>query len=62
MISTDYFNYTGNVYLVIVDRYSGWPVVALCKEESAQELIRLMRGYFCTYGAPSEVASYGATV
>ena len=62
MISTDYFMYGGKVYLVIVDKYSGWPVVVKCKEESAAELVRLMRGYFCTYGAPAEVASDGATV
>ena len=63
MISTeDYFAYGGKVYLVILDRYSGWPVVIQCKEESATELMRLRRGYFCTYGALTEVASDGATV
>ena len=62
MISADYFAYAGKVYIVIVDRYSGWPVVIQCKDETARELVRLMRGYFCTYGAPSELASDGATV
>ena len=27
MVSDDYFAYSGHTYLVLVDRYSGWPMV-----------------------------------
>ena len=49
LISSDYFSYAGKAYLVIVDRYSGWPVVRLCKEETAEELVRALREFFCQY-------------
>ena len=29
LVSTDYFSYGGKNYLVVVDRYSGWPVIRL---------------------------------
>merc|ERR1711994_61162 len=29
-LASDYFQLSGRTYLVIVDRYSGWPVVAYC--------------------------------
>ena len=47
-IRSDYFMYAGQQYLVIVDRYSVWPFVHLCKEESAKELIKVLREFFCT--------------
>ena len=62
MISSDYFAYSGKVYLVVVDRYSGWPLVVLCRDETTAELIRVLRGYFCAYGAPEELATDGASV
>ena len=42
MISADYFSYSGHAYLVIVDRYSGWPLVIHSKEETAEELVRVL--------------------
>ena len=35
LISSDYFDYAGKSYLLIVDRYSNWTVVKLCKTSSA---------------------------
>ena len=58
-INADYFNISGHTYLVVVDRYSNWPVVRRCKTETAQELITSLREYFCTYGAPQQLASNG---
>ena len=29
-VCSDYFKFAGHNYLVVVDRYSGWPTVALC--------------------------------
>ena len=38
LVSCDYFHLQGHQYLVLVDRYSNWPVVRKCRNESAQEL------------------------
>ena len=59
LISSDFFVYSGKPYLVIVDRYSGWPLVVQCKTETAAELISTLRLYFCTYGTPEEMATDG---
>jgi hypothetical protein len=53
----DYLEYAGKLYLVVVDRYSGWPVMVKCTKEMATELIRVLRGYFCAYKATEELAS-----
>ena len=58
----DYFDYGGKSYVVVVDRYSGWPVVSRCRDRSAGELIRLLREYCCTYGVPEEIATDGVMV
>ena len=62
MLAADYFDYAGHCYLVVVDRYSGWPCVSKCREESAEELVRLLRVLFCTYRVPAEFASDGASL
>ena len=62
LVAADYFAYAGHSYIVIVDRYSGWPCVSRCCDESADELVRLLRTYFCSYGVPEEIASDGASV
>ena len=54
----DYFHYMGHHYLVLVDRYSNWPIV----EESANGssgLIRSLRRTFVTYGIAEELTSDG---
>ena len=58
-ISSDCFAHAGVNYLVIVDRYSGWPSVYRCKDGTAAELIRVLREYFCTWGAQEEIATDG---
>ena len=62
LIATDYFNYAGKNYLVIVDRYSGWPVVRLCKDETAKELVRALREFFCRYGVPEQLGPDSGSV
>ena len=60
-MSLDYFSYAGNNYLVVVDRYSGWPFIHKCVEESAAELVRVLRSFFCTWGTPEEIATDGGS-
>ena len=62
MVSSDYFHHAGKDYVVVVDRYSGWPVISQCKTGSSEELALLLRGYFTIYGAPEEIATDGASV
>ena len=54
----DYFNYKGKSYLVIVDRYSNWPIVERSATGSSG-LISCLRQTFSTFGIPDELASDG---
>ena len=57
-ICADYFHYQGHTYLVIVDRYSNWPIVERAKD-GAKGLINVLRQTFATYGIPDELSSDG---
>ena len=57
-ICADYFHYAGSYYIVIVDRYSNWPIVEKAKE-GANGLIVCLRRIFVTYGISEELTSDG---
>ena len=57
-VCADYFHNQGHTYLVIVDRYSNWPIVERA-EEGATALIKTLRHTFATYGIPDELSSDG---
>ena len=57
-ICADYCHYKGCNYLVIVDRYSNWPIVERAKD-GALGLIDVLRQTFATYGIPDELSSDG---
>ena len=58
MICADYFCYGGHNYLVIVDRYSGWPYV--CQLTGASPaLVKKLRQFFVTCGIAEELSSGG---
>ena len=57
-ICADYFTHLGKNYLVVVDRYSGWPIVAKA-EDGAQGLVSILRETFSTFGIPDELAYDG---
>ena len=57
-VCADYFTIGGISYLVIVDRYSNWPLVWQATE-GAKGLISALRSTFGNYGAPEEMASDG---
>ena len=46
----------------MVDRYSGWPTVRICKNGTSTELLMMLREFFCVFGAPEEIATDGASV
>lgn len=57
-LCADYFQYKGQVYLVIVDRYSNWPIVERATNGAAG-LITCLRRTFATYGIPNELSTDG---
>lgn len=57
-ICADYFHYKGHAYLVVVDRYTNWPILARARGGS-KGLVAILRHTFATYGIPDELASDG---
>ena len=57
-ISCDYFQYENSNYLVIVDRYSNWPIV-FKENGKAESLVKRLREVFITFGIPEELTSDG---
>ena len=57
-VCADFFSLAGTSYLVIVDRYSNWPVVEKASE-GASGLIASLKNAFTTFGIPEELASDG---
>ena len=51
-IAADHFELAAKKYLVVVDRFSGWPSIFRAKLGTAQETVRQLRTLFTTYGAP----------
>ena len=56
-ICADSFHHRGIYYLVIVDRYSNWPIIE--RSNGANGLIDCLRRTFVTFGIPTELASDG---
>ena len=57
-ICADFFQYKGSNYVVIIDRYSNWPIVERSKS-GGTGLMTCLRRTFVTYGIPEELASDG---
>ena len=57
-ICADYFSHRGVSYLVIVDRYSNWPIVEKATNGAAG-LVTVLKNTFTTFGTPEELASDG---
>ena len=60
-IVADYFQEKGHHYLVIADRFSGWPTLLFCGGSTASHsvLIDTLKTYFSTFGIPEELATNG---
>ena len=57
-VCCDYFTFLGQSYLVLVDRYSNWPIV-FKQPGKADQLIKRLRDIFETFGVPEELTSDG---
>ena len=60
-VVSDYFQAGGHHYLVIADRFSGWPAIQFCgaSDGSSIKLNEWLRQFFATYGIPEELSSDG---
>ena len=58
-VCMDYFFIGDHAYLVIVDRYSGWPSVFHFRpgQTTAPYLLAVLRNHFATFGIPEESSS-----
>ena len=53
-----YYKYKGCNYMVVVDRYSGWPIVQQSRD-GFSGLVKCLREIFITYGIADELSSDG---
>ncbi len=58
-VASDFFEYIGKHYLVIVDRYSNYPIAE--RVNGSKELINSLKRTFTTFGIPDEVATDGGS-
>ena len=62
-VCADAFEMQGHKYLVVVDKFSSWPIVFYFKNEMrAKHLVESLRQVFETYGAPMRLYSDGGLV
>ena len=60
-ICMDYFTIDFHIYIIIADRYSGWPCVYYFTDSNANSnnLIHICRELFSSYGVPEEICTDG---
>ena len=58
LLCCDYMHFNNRDYLVIVDRYSNWPIV-FEQSGKAETLVKKLREVFTTFGVPEELSSDG---
>ena len=56
-VATDLFQWAGKDYLLVVDRYSGYPEIALLSNTTSSVVIKHMKSIFARHGIPVEVLS-----
>ena len=58
-VGADLFHHKGNNYLVLVDRFSGFPIVSELKNTSTASVISKMHNWFLLYGFPRIIRTDG---
>ena len=58
-VASDIFDMAGHLYLVYVDRYSGWIEVAYCNKTDTSTIKKAFRKWFITFGVPEELSCDG---
>jgi hypothetical protein len=60
LVCADYLSLKGHMYLVLVDRYSGWPSVHAVKGGgTAREFVRVLQGHCEVFGIMAELTTDG---
>ena len=58
LIVADFFDLHGVNYLVVADRYTGWPIL-FKMGTTTMEMVKTLRNIFAQYGVPEELATDG---
>ena len=58
-VSGEFFEIRGMAFLILVDRYTSWPIVYRFHKSTSEELIKVMRKIFENFGIPSTFYSDG---
>ena len=58
-VSTDPYKANGINYLIVADRFSGYPFIATLKDTSTSVIIKHMTSWFQTYGIPLAIRTDG---
>jgi hypothetical protein len=56
-VGTDLFEFAGNDYIVLVDQYSGFPLVAKLPNIRSETVIRALDSWFLEFGYPRRIIS-----
>ena len=62
MVCSDFMEWQGHSYLVMVDKYSNWVSLFKLKKDDSKNLIQALRMYFSTFGVPQIFCTDGAKV
>ena len=60
-VASDLFQWAGKDYLLVVDRYSGYPEIALLSNTTASIVIKHMKSIFARHGIPETLMSDNGT-
>ena len=61
-ICSDFFTVSGDNYMAVVDRYSGWLSLFSLAKDDSKHIIKVLREYFTRWGIPVNLTTDGASV
>ena len=62
IICSDFMEWNGHTYLIIVDKYSNWVSIFKLQKDDSKCLIQVLRQYFSTFGVAQVLCTDGAPV
>ena len=62
VICSDFFEWGGKTYLIIVDKYSNWLSILKLPKDDSKHLMEALRIYFSTFGVAEIICTDGASV
>ena len=61
-ICADFFEHSSKSYLVVVDRYSNWLSLFQLTRDTSENIIKVLRDYFTTWGVAQSISTDGDKV